>query len=40
MPICQRRITLGDGDNYFKATMDQAGNLNSQASTNAAAAKQ
>src|ERR1700761_4991827 len=32
MPICQKRITLGDGDNYFKATMDQAGNLSSQAS--------
>ena len=40
MPICQRRITLGDGDTYFKAAMDQAGNLNSQASGNAAAAKQ
>ena len=25
MPICQRRVTLGDGDGYFKATMDQAG---------------
>jgi hypothetical protein len=40
MPMCQRRITLGDGDNYFKSAMDQAGNLNSQASTNAAATKQ
>jgi len=40
MPICQRRITLGDGDTYFKAAMDQAGNLSSQASGNAAAAKQ
>ncbi|HSY56092.1 MAG TPA: pilus assembly protein N-terminal domain-containing protein [Bradyrhizobium sp.] len=40
MPICQRRITLGDGDNFFNSTMNQAGNLNSQASTNAAAAKQ
>jgi Flp pilus assembly secretin CpaC len=40
MPICQRRITLGDGDNFFKSTMDQAGNLSSQATTNAAAAKQ
>jgi hypothetical protein len=39
MPICQRRITLGDGDSYFKATMDQAGNLSGQASS-AAAAKQ
>jgi hypothetical protein len=40
MPMCQRRITLGDGDNYFKSAMDQAGNLNSQASTSAAATKQ
>jgi Flp pilus assembly secretin CpaC len=32
MPICQRRVTLGDGSDYFKATMDQAGNLSSQAS--------
>jgi Flp pilus assembly secretin CpaC len=31
MPICQRRITLGDGDTYFKSAMDQAGNLNTQA---------
>ena len=38
MPICQRRITLGDGENYFKATMDQAGTLSSQASGSAAAA--
>jgi Flp pilus assembly secretin CpaC len=38
MPVCQRRITLGDGENYFKATMDQAGSLNSQASGSAAAA--
>lgn len=27
MPTCQRRITLGDGEGYFKATMDQAGSL-------------
>jgi hypothetical protein len=40
MPICQRRITLGDGDNYFKSAMEQAGNLSGQASTSAAAAKQ
>jgi Pilus formation protein N terminal region len=39
MPICQRRITLGDGDNYFKSAMDQAGNLSSQAGNSAAAAK-
>jgi Flp pilus assembly secretin CpaC len=38
MPVCQRRITLGDGENYFKSAMDQAGSLNSQATGNAAAA--
>jgi Flp pilus assembly secretin CpaC len=32
MPICQRRVTLGDGETYFKTTMDQAGSLSSQAS--------
>jgi Flp pilus assembly secretin CpaC len=32
MPVCQRRITLGDSEVYFKATMDQAGSLSSQAS--------
>ncbi len=37
MPICQRRVTLGDGDTYFKSVMDQAGTLSSQASSNAAA---
>jgi putative type II/III system pilus formation protein len=31
MPICQRRVTLGDGEGYFKSTMDQAGSLSSQA---------
>jgi hypothetical protein len=36
-PICQRRVTLGDGDNYFKAAMDQAGSLSSQAGSTAAA---
>ena len=30
-PICQRRVTLGDGEAYFKATMDQAGSLSNQA---------
>jgi hypothetical protein len=39
MPICQRRITLGDGDNFFKSAMDQAGNLSNQAGSSAAAAK-
>jgi Flp pilus assembly secretin CpaC len=38
MPICQRRVTLGDGENYFKSAMDQAGSLNSQAAGSAAAA--
>jgi Flp pilus assembly secretin CpaC len=38
MPICQRRVTLGDGDGYFKSAMDQAGSLSSQATGNAAAA--
>src|SRR5476651_661252 len=38
MPICQRRVTLGDGEGYLKATMDQAGTLSNQASGSAAAA--
>jgi Flp pilus assembly secretin CpaC len=37
MPICQRRVTLGDGETYFKSTIDQAGSLSSQASGSAAA---
>lgn len=36
-PICQRRITLGDGENYFKTAIDQAGSLSSQAAGAAAA---
>jgi Flp pilus assembly secretin CpaC len=31
-PVCQRRVTLGDGDTYFKAAADQANTLSSQAS--------
>jgi Flp pilus assembly secretin CpaC len=31
MPVCQKRITLGDGTAYFKATMEQANNLSSKA---------
>jgi Flp pilus assembly secretin CpaC len=31
MPICQRRVTLGDGDGYFKTAIDQAGSLSAQA---------
>jgi hypothetical protein len=38
-PVCQRRITLGDGDSFFKATMDQAGSLSSSAAGSGAAAK-
>ena len=36
MPICQRRVTLGDGENYFKQTIDQAGSLSNQAAGSAA----
>jgi hypothetical protein len=36
-PVCQRRVTLGDGDHYFKAVSDQANTLNSQASSASAA---
>jgi len=36
LPICQRRVTLGDGD--FKSTIDQAGALSSQASGGGGAA--
>ncbi|WP_050422171.1 pilus assembly protein N-terminal domain-containing protein [Bradyrhizobium tropiciagri] len=39
MPVCQRRITLGDGDTYFRATMEQAGTLNNQATGSGGAAK-
>ena len=38
MPICQRRMTLGDGEAYFKSTSDQAGSLSGQASGGAGAA--
>ncbi|WP_234831145.1 pilus assembly protein N-terminal domain-containing protein [Rhodopseudomonas palustris] len=39
MPICQRRITLGDSEGFFKSNMDQAGTLSSQASGAAAGPK-
>ena len=40
MPICQRRVTLGDGDSYFRSAIDQAGSLSGQAAgIGAAAAK-
>src|SRR3984885_4328265 len=38
MPVCQRRVTLGDSDNYFNTTMSQAGTLSNSASGNGAAA--
>jgi Flp pilus assembly secretin CpaC len=38
-PVCQRRVTLGDSETYFKSTMDQAGSLSGQASGAAAASK-
>ena len=36
MPICQPRITLGDSERFFKATLDQAGALSGQAAGAAA----
>jgi Pilus formation protein N terminal region len=38
LPTCQRRVTLGDSDNYFNTTMGQAGSLSNSASGNGAAA--
>jgi Flp pilus assembly secretin CpaC len=38
-PICQRRVTLGDGEGYFKSTLDQAGNLNTTAGNASSAGK-
>jgi len=38
MPMCQRRVTLGDGETYFKRTIDQTSSLNAQAVGQAAAA--
>jgi hypothetical protein len=37
MPICQKRVTLGDSDGYFKQVMDQAGSLSGQVSGSAGA---
>ena len=36
-PACQRRVTLGDGQDYFQQTLGQTGTLNSQ--TGAAAGR-
>src|SRR5215470_380076 len=38
-PVCQRRMTLGDGDNYFKSVSDQSTSLSSQAAGSAGANK-
>ena len=38
MPVCQRRVTLGDGEAFFKAASEQAGSLSNQASSSAGAA--
>src|SRR6185437_8002167 len=35
MPVCQRRVTLGDSDTYFKSALDQSGTLSGQASNSA-----
>jgi Flp pilus assembly secretin CpaC len=39
MPVCQRRVTLGDNDGYFKSAMEQTGTLNVTAGTAAAQAR-
>ena len=36
MPVCQRRVTLGDGEKYFSTVLQQSGALTSQASSAAA----
>lgn len=37
-PICQRRVTLGDGEEYFKSNLDQAGTLSGRAAASSAGA--
>ena len=39
MPVCQRRMTLGDADTYFKSVSDQANQFSSQAAGSAAGGK-
>jgi len=34
MPVCERRITLGDAPNYFTANLSQSDTLNSLAQGN------
>ncbi len=38
VPLCQRRVTLGDSDTYFNNAMSQAGTLSNNASGGAGAA--
>jgi hypothetical protein len=38
-PVCQRRVTLGDGDTYFKSAADQSTALSNQAGGVANASK-
>ena len=36
-PVCQRRVTLGDGSSYFDSVLGQTGSLNGQAGGSAGA---
>ena len=36
-PVCQRRVTLGDGSSYFDSVLGQTGNLNGAAGGSAGA---
>ncbi|HZR89304.1 MAG TPA: pilus assembly protein N-terminal domain-containing protein [Bradyrhizobium sp.] len=38
MPLCQRRVTLGDDDKYFQSALGQSGTLNGQAANSTAKA--
>ena len=38
MPVCQRRVTLGDDDKYFQSALGQSGTLNGQAANSTAKA--
>ena len=38
-PVCERRITLGDNDKYFTATLGQSGTRAGQAASRAAGAQ-
>jgi hypothetical protein len=39
LPLCERRVTLGDAESYFKAAIDQTGTLNTQATAASTTAK-